>query len=179
MRMNEMRKSFSINWLLLSLLFISLFICHPSPVSANDELNVIVGLERASVRKAPSFMSPVLTTLPYGTQVKIIEKKKGWVRTTLKGVTGWMHSSSFAKSDSVLRDIGRGDAAAKSSYANEVAAAGKGFNPEFEATYRAENPTLDYASVDRLESRMVSPAELSKFARDGQLKSPIFTREKR
>jgi hypothetical protein len=59
----------------------------------------------------------------------------------------------------------------KQTNSDEVALAGKGFNPEVESAYRAKHPEMDFAQVDKIEGFKVEPAALQVFIKEGDLKS--------
>ena len=50
--------------------------------------------------------------------------------------------------------------------------AGKGFNPQMEASYKGSHPDLDFRSVDAIEHYQVSSDALTEFLKDGGLSEP-------
>jgi uncharacterized protein YgiM (DUF1202 family) len=146
------------------------FLTSPQTTSAAPA-DWVIGLEEAPIRQTANYLAKVVGKAKYGTKLAMTGKNGQWILVTHGNTKGWIHMSAFAKADDVMSDIGKGEAASKSAYGDEVATAGKGFNPEFETAYRKENPTLDYAAVDTLDARTVTPEKIAKFAADGQLKS--------
>jgi hypothetical protein len=67
-----------------------------------------------------------------------------------------------------------GVSAAKTSSASEdeVALAGKGFNPQVEESYKRKHAELDFNKVDRIEKFKIPEDELVIFIRDGGLDQP-------
>ena len=157
-------KTFGASLMLAALLFLS-----TAAVAAPNDW--VIGLEEAPLRQSASHLAKVVGKAKYGTKVGMTGKNGQWILVTHGAAKGWVHMSAFAKADDVLADIGKGEAASKDTYRDEVATAGKGFNPEFETAYRKDNPTLDFAAVDAMEKRTVEPEKMAKFAAEGQLKA--------
>ena len=55
---------------------------------------------------------------------------------------------------------------------DELALAGKGFNSDVEAAFKAGNKEIDFTWVNRMEKMKVSPAAVEKFLRQGQVSAP-------
>lgn len=141
---------------------------------AND---LVIGLQKAPVRKAANFLSGVLGYLEYGDYVEILTTKEPWHSVGFQGQKGWIHQSALANSKAVLKDIGQGKEVSNETYKDELVAAGKGFSPEYEKLYQKENPLLDFAALDELEKRIIKVDEMKKFAKDGELKSSLLEGE--
>jgi hypothetical protein len=54
----------------------------------------------------------------------------------------------------------------------ETALAGKGFNSEVEAQFKARNKKADFATVDRMERLSVPESEVARFIKQGALMVP-------
>lgn len=158
---------------ILLLIFISIRI---SNVFAAESF--VVGLDQASIRKMPSYLAPVVGIAKYGSSFQTIESKYGWYKVSAGKTTGWIHNSALGKASSILRDIGKGEAVSQEQYKDEVAAAGKGFSPEYEALYKKNNPNLSYAEIDRLEKRKVETNHIIDFMTVGQLNSQLLKVQK-
>ena len=158
--------------ILLALMTTTIVINGSSLAQGSEKAAVkyVTGLESTPVRLKPSFFSAVGGSLPYGSSVQVLQKKAGWAQVSSGGLTGWIQVAAFTRQDGVLREIGRGHAATENGYKDDVMAAGKGFSPEFEAKYKKENPTANFGAVDQLESRKIDPADLLKFANEGNLR---------
>ncbi len=127
-----------------------------------------VQVKNGQIRKSPSFLGDVLATVIYGEQVEVIGQQGAWMQVRKTGVhSGWMHQSALTKKPIVMNSEGAPVATGASS--DELALAGKGFNADVEAKFRSENKMLDYASVDRMERRMVSPQGIKGFLKEGGL----------
>ena len=60
-----------------------------------------IAVPKANIRQQPTTESRILTQLPIGTKVKIIQQKDDWYRVEYQEKkTGWVHKSALAISDS-------------------------------------------------------------------------------
>jgi hypothetical protein len=137
-----------------------------------------VTVKETQVRATPSYLGKILATLSYGDRVQVGETRSGWARVIVppgKGAAdkgsvsqgeGWVHLSALTDKKIVLKS-GASDVDRAAS-SGEVALAGKGFNQEVEAQYRADRK-LDYSWVDRMETFRVSPEEAAAFLAQGGL----------
>lgn len=130
---------------------------------------VHVTLREATVRSGPKHFKPPVAVLRYGDRVEVLEEKDGWLR--LKN--GWLHRSAVSEEPVPAAPPAGADAAPGSVSRDEVALAGKGFNPQVEDRYRRQNPNLEdeFRKVDAMERRDVSREELDAFLREGRLGS--------
>ena len=127
-----------------------------------------VQVRAGQIRATASFLGRVVAEIPYGTQVEVVAPSKPWMQVrTAAGQAGWMHESALTRERLQLK-TGPGDAQAGAS-ATEVSLAAKGFTQQIEKEYRAQNPTLNFAWVDRMEAFRVSPAETKAFLEAGQV----------
>ena len=108
--------------------------------AANAALTVKI--REASVRAGPKAFKPIVATVKYGDKVeRLADTKDGWVEVkTGAGAKGFLHESALterevAKIEGDPKGTGGGRSVASS---DEVALAGKGFNPQVEAQYRAD-----------------------------------------
>ena len=126
-----------------------------------------VTVRETQARATPSFLGGVLAVLAYGDRVEILEEQRDWLRVALPGgKQGWVHRSALTEKRVVLQ--AGSEAAETGASGDEVALAGKGFNKEVEAQYKAENQ-LDYTWVDRMEGFEVPPEEVAAFVQAGGL----------
>lgn len=127
-----------------------------------------VQVQTAHAREKPSFLGKVTAALPYGERVEVLDEKDGWARVrTGAGREGWVHGSALTKKKIVLR-AGAADVKAAASD-DEMALAGKGFNSDVEAEFKAKNRNIDFAGVDRMREAKVSPEEMREFLAEGGL----------
>ncbi len=125
-----------------------------------------VQVRRAAVKASPSYTSRNVTTLNYGTRVDVIAEQDNWAH--LSSPSGWLHTSALTTSD--LGKVNKNYTGSNLAY-DEVALAGKGFNPQVEDAFKASNRSMAsaYNDVDRVERFTVSDAELRQFVKIGQL----------
>ena len=126
-----------------------------------------VQVRDGQVRATPSFLGKVIGTLHYGDRVTVLSTNGDWNQVSTVRVRGWMHHSSLTKSNISLQS-GRNNAPLAASN-DELALAGKGFNKQVESAFKAQNPKMDYAWVDRMENMKVSPEEMANFLDQGGL----------
>lgn len=143
-------------------LFIN-FLSFPS-IAISDTLKVIT--KENVIRKENRFFSPVLCHVRYGDIMEYLEKEGDWYRVRFKKMEGWIHKTVVEKRKMGLGGILGG----KGARHEEVALAGKGFNPDIERSYRNKHPEARYHLVDRIEGIKVSEGEVKSFIKAGGLK---------
>jgi len=128
-----------------------------------------VQVKQGHVRATPSFLGKVISTLAYGDRVETLEEKDGWIRIVLPGgkAPGWMHSSALSEKRIVLK-AGTKEAEVGAS-SGELALAGKGFNAEVEAAFKAKNKDIDFTWIDRMQDMNVPPDKIHAFVQEGNL----------
>jgi SH3-like domain-containing protein len=127
-----------------------------------------VTVRETQARATPSFLGAVLAVLAYGDRVDVLEEQRDWIKVSLPGgKQGWVNRSALTDKRVVLQS-GSGSAE-ESASSSEVALAGKGFNKEVEAEYKAEND-LDYTWVDRMEGFVVPAQQILAFVEAGGLR---------
>jgi hypothetical protein len=143
-----------------------LLLAAPAPSQTPAAMSVQV--RQAEVRGTPSFLGAVVGALRYGDRVTVQTQSGAWLKVTGPGnaPTGWVHDSALTRKTVVLAAGGNASLGASS---GEVALAGKGFNADVEAQFKARNKTVDFTWVDRMERFREPPAQLQAFARQGGL----------
>ena len=125
-----------------------------------------VQVRDARLRSKPSALGATVATLAYGASVTKLQVKGDWVQVKDgAGRTGWLHASAVTTKKIVMKS-GTGTVASHTS-GQEVALAGKGFNPQVESEYRKENPAADFRAVDAMETIRVTSEEMTAFASRG------------
>ncbi len=122
----------------------------------------------AAVRKDKRFFAPVVTRIPFGATIEDQGRQGDWLRVTYKGKKGWLHIGAVQEQKF---QFARTDKAREASQ-EEVALAGKGFTPEVERSFRDKNPSLQYKTVDRIQSYKIDDKTLQAFIQAGALKEP-------
>lgn len=131
------------------------------------------------IRKTPSALGGPVTTLPYGTKVKVLEKQKGWFRVqAIAGdrAEGWIQGWKTAELSALrpneqpvhLKVTGSAGVSGK-----DVSAAGRQLTKDTERRYRTSRKDLAaaYRAVDAMEAATAAlhPAEALAFIDRGNL----------
>jgi len=133
------------------------------------EVVKVVTKENA-IRSSCRFFAPVVATVRYNDVLEVVSKEGDWYRVRFNGVEGCIHKSAVEQQKITLADIGLGEK--RSASEDEVALAGKGFNPQVEDAYKGENPELAYQSVDQVEAYAVPEQRQIAFIEEGRLNLP-------
>lgn len=135
-------------------------------VAAAATETVTVVVKKTSIRRDRQFYAPALGEAQLGDAFSVLAREKGWVKVGAKAGEGWMHESAVTSKKVAV--AAQGPVGGKTDE-RDIAAAGKGFNPQVESEYRKKNPEADYAAVDRMEQLAVTDAAVTAFVRDGNL----------
>jgi len=151
----------------LPLFFLAFLLAFAAPGSAAKMMSVQV--KKGDVRATPNFLGKIVGTLGYGDRVEVLETRQGWMRVGPAGRSagGWMHSSALSAKRIVL-SAGAKDVQAAAS-GGELALAGKGFNADVEAEFKARNRNLDFSAIDRMQAAEVPQDKIVLFLREGGL----------
>ena len=126
-----------------------------------------VQVREVIVRSTPNYLGGAAGKLAYGAQVTVAGEEGNWFRIT--SPSGYVPKSALTSHKVDVNPdqkfSGRGASH------DEVALAGKGFNPQVEAQYKKDNASLAaaYVKVDQIEGFGASEAELKKFQAAGKL----------
>jgi hypothetical protein len=152
--------------LIIFLLFSILAFC---PVVLHAETLSVVTRENA-LRADCSFLSSVKANLKYGDQLEVVSRDGDWFKMRYKNIKGCIHKSAVTEKKVSLSGV----TASKTSSASgeEVALAGKGFNPQVEDSYKRKHAELDFTKVDRIEKFKIPEEELIIFIKNGGLDQP-------
>ncbi|MGE5894193.1 MAG: hypothetical protein ACM34I_09080 [bacterium] len=120
-----------------------------------------------AIRESCRFFAPVKAKVRYNDAVAILSREGDWYRVRFKGTTGCIHKSALEEKKFSLSGL-RGSKPSAASQ-DEVALAGKGFNPQVEKSYRGKNPDLDFRAVDLIEAYDVPDSKLMEFMKEGGL----------
>jgi len=126
-----------------------------------------VQVKDAPVRATPSFVGKVVGALAYGDQVEIRQTKGAWSKVAGAGVSGWLHTSALSSRKIVLA-AGQEHAKVAAS-GDELALAGKGFNSDVEAQFKAGHKDIDFTCINRMEKVRIPAAEMQAFLKDGDV----------
>ncbi len=135
----------------------------------------VVKISSTHLRAEPQFYAQSLAVLKAGESVEQLETKEGWIKVkTSRGLTGWVHSCAVKPKGVAL--LASASSLKTDASADEVALAGKGFNKQVEGEYKARNPNISFAMVDKMLQLKISPSSIKTFLARGKLGE--FGREK-
>ena len=149
--------------------FILIFVLVCLPVMAQAGNMVKVKVQKSTIFQQPQFFSEVVASVEYGDQLEILGDLKDWIHVKFREQKGWIHKSSLTSAKFNLRTIFVGTSSPSATH-DEVALAGKGFNPEVERGYKKSHPEMNYALVDEVESYDVENDSLYDFITRGGLR---------
>ena len=126
-----------------------------------------VQVRSSTVRATPNYLGGAAGVVTYGQQVTVVGEQGNWVQ--ISNPPGWLPKADVTK-HKVAVDPDKKFAGTGGKH-DEVALAGKGFNPQVEAQYKKDNPDLAraFADVDRVEAYDVPEAQLRGFQKSGKL----------
>lgn len=127
-----------------------------------------VQVREAIVRATPNYMGASTGKVVYGGQVNVVSEEGNWYK--IENPAGWVPKSAITKHKIAVNPDQK--FTSMETKHDEVALAGKGFNPQVEAQYKKDNASLAaaYADVDKIEKLTASEAELETFQATGKLK---------
>ncbi len=129
-----------------------------------------VQVQSGQVRSTPSFLGGVVATVGYGQPVEVVSTQGPWRQVKAPdGSVGWMHETALTAKRA---SASSGGAAAAGASGDEMALAGKGFNRDVEAQFKAAHADADFTWVDRMGALKVSGAEIERFVSGGGLVQP-------
>lgn len=130
---------------------------------------VRVASKENAIRTECRFFAPVRTKVRLNDLLDTVSKEGDWLRVRFKGTSGCIHKSAV---DDKQVDVSSLSGSRRSVSGDEVALAGKGFNPQVERSYKAKHPELNFQAIDRIEENSVSEEAIKKFIRAGGLREP-------
>jgi hypothetical protein len=131
---------------------------------------VTVITKQNAIRTSCKFFAPVKASVNYNDVLDVVSKEGDWFQVSFRGVQGCIHKSAVQKKSFSLSKLT--GSKAKGASGDEVALAGKGFNPQVEAAYKSRNPELNFAAVDRVERYKIPDSEFMQFIQKGNLTVP-------
>lgn len=147
-------------------LVISLFILIASSLPIGAETITVVTKQNA-IRQDCKFFSHVKKIVNYNDALEVVSQEGDWYQVKFGTTQGCIHKSAVEKKSFSLTKLVGSDK--ESTSGEEVALAGKGFNPQVEAAYKRQNPELNFGAVDKIEGYKVSESALIKFIESGKL----------
>jgi SH3-like domain-containing protein len=129
---------------------------------------VVVKVQTTVLRKEPKFYAQTVAALKAGDGLEKLASQDGWLQVrTAAGAVGWIHGSAVETRSFSLSAVDKSMKTQAS--ASEIALAGKGFDKQVEAGYRARHANVSFVWVDRMVQVKIPAAELERFLRQGKL----------
>jgi hypothetical protein len=133
------------------------------------EIVTVISKENA-IRSSCKFFAPIVAKVRYNDKLEVIRQEGDWYRVRFNDLEGCIHKTAVQKQQFKLVQLeGSGSGSATE---DEVALAGKGFNPQVESEYKAKNPELQFHLVDEIEAFQVPENEQVEFIQEGELNIP-------
>lgn len=139
------------------------------PCAAATAETVQVTTRENAVRSECRFFAPVKLKVVLGDRLGVSSRKGDWLLVSAGSVSGCIHKSAVEARN--FTSSGR-RAATGGASSDEVSLAGKGFNPQVEAGYRASGKNLNYDAVDEIGRLSVGEKSLESFIKQGGLIQP-------
>jgi SH3-like domain-containing protein len=150
----------------IPILILALSLTIPALSASSGSRVLSVQVQNGQLRATPSFLGKVIKEMAYRTQVELVKEQGDWIQVkATPSLLGWVHRSAVT-AKRIAMSSGSGDAATTAS-GDELALAGKGFNSDVEAQFKARNKTADFAPVDKMGKIVIPPQELSEFLNSG------------
>lgn len=124
-------------------------------------------VRKGELRSTPSYLGAIVGSAAYGDRFAVEETRGAWMRVKAKtgSASGWLHDSALTTKKVTLK-AGEKDAEVAAS-SGELALAGKGFNSEVEAQFKAQNKEANFSAVDLMESIRIGVREMQDFLKAG------------
>ncbi|MFO1076979.1 MAG: hypothetical protein U1E73_04545 [Planctomycetota bacterium] len=129
---------------------------------------LVVTRKTTKLRAQRKLFAPAIAELHEGDKVAFAAREGAWLSVAAGEQKGWLHESDVSANPDVRLS---GEGVRETYSTSETSAARKGFNPQVERNYRANNPNLEQAFqlVDRLQARATPEAEVEAFLKNGGL----------
>lgn len=149
-------------------IFLSLIIVFTATAALAETVTVIT--KENAIREYAKFFAPVKANVRYNDRLEALSMEGDWYKVKYGPSIGYIHRTAVEK-----RAV-----AAPASYArkgssvseSEAALAGKGFNPQVEASYKRQHPEMKYGLVDSIERYPVPDRDIAQFIVAGGLRQP-------
>jgi uncharacterized protein YgiM (DUF1202 family) len=146
----------------------SIAIARKSTRSGRSTGKMNVQVREVIVRSKPNYLSTKVGKVYYGDQVNVVGKEGNWCNIDSPG--GWIPKNVVTKLKVKVNPDEKYSKGTTMRH-DEVALAGKGFNPQVEAEFKKKNRNLatGFARVDQIERYSATENELKNFRRVGKL----------
>ncbi|MCB0353445.1 MAG: SH3 domain-containing protein [Bdellovibrionales bacterium] len=148
---------------------ILLLVLFPFLASSCFAEEVYVKVRQTKLRKEPKYWAQSVGNLKFAEALPVESEDDGWFKVKTKnGRIGFVHVSAVSDRP-VKLDEKFSVAGGNRQGVDEVALAGKGFNPETERAYSRSASNVNFRAVDGLDSYNVSQDQVTSFLRQGKL----------
>lgn len=143
-------------------------VCCAAPVLGARPRTMSVQVRTTQLRGTASFLGRVVAQLSYGERVRVFSEAGAWMQVGRRDAPeGWVHASALTRKQ-IKFEAGREDARVAAS-SDELALAGKGFNSDVEAEFKAKNKNMNFTWIDWMEKVVISEQEMRAFLKTGEL----------
>jgi len=122
-----------------------------------------------AIREDCRFLASIKSKVQYADELEVTAKEGDWFKVKFRNIKGCIHKNAVTDKSVALSNVSTKGHTASS---DEVALAGKGFNPEVEKSYKSKHPELDFNAVNSIEEYKVSDEQLKIFIKTGGLTQP-------
>ncbi len=131
---------------------------------------VTVITKENAIRESCKFFAPVKAYVRYNDQLEVLSTQGDWYRVKYGPSIGCIHKTAVEKRTASSPGLfsRKGSGVSES----EAALAGKGFNPQVEASYKKQHPEMKFYLVDNIERFPVPDREVAIFISNGGLVQP-------
>lgn len=122
-----------------------------------------------AIREYAKFFAPVKASVRYNDRLEVLSTQGDWYKVRYGASVGYIHKSAVEKRvASAASYPGKRSSVSES----EAALAGKGFNPQVEASYKRQHPEMKFYLVDNIEHYSLPEREVALFITSGGLRQP-------
>lgn len=137
-------------------------------VSVLAETVTVITKDNA-IREYARFFAPVKANVRYNDRLEVLATEGDWYKVRYGPSIGYIHKSAVEQRvASAASYSGKRSSVSE----KEAALAGKGFNPQVEASYKNQHPEMKFYLVDNIERYAVADREVVQFIANGGLRQP-------
>ena len=130
---------------------------------------VTVITKENTIREYAKFFAPVKANVRYNDRLEVLATEGDWYKVKYGPSIGYIHKSAVEQRvASAASYSGKRSSVSE----KEAALAGKGFNPQVEASYKSKHPEMKFYLVDSIERYILPDREVAQFITNGGLRQP-------
>lgn len=135
-----------------------------------DQASVIT--KENAIREYCKFFAPIKSSVRYNDVLDILSPQGDWFKVKYRSVEGCIHKTAVQQRTVSFTGAPVSGKGAGSISEGETSLAGKGFNPQVEASYKTKHPEMKYYLVDGIEKYEVPDKDIAQFVTGGGLNQP-------